>query len=548
MEQIGRYQILDEIGRGAMGVVYRAQDPAIGRIIAIKTIRLNDLADPEERDRLRDRLFREAQAAGMLSHPNIVTIYDIAEERGQACIFMEYVHGPSLEALMTTHQLPGKETFLTIFRQTAAALDYAHKKGIVHRDIKPANILIHEDGQAKITDFGVAKVISQQMTYSGTIMGTPNYMSPEQVQGFSIDGRADQFGLAVVAYELLTGEKPFVGEYLPTLLYKIVREEPVRAMRLNRTIGPRIDGVLSRGLAKDPAARYATCSEFVGELASACGASPDWTPVARGASYSLPTVGQDSPVGPPRAKHRLAGLAARQPRASKEPTPVSPWLKTLVWVFVGIGVVGLALLGAQKFLFVPPSTDTVAAVEPAPTAANKPSPVAQPPEQLPGDAGTDPPLPKQEEPANPPEEPAAVAPVKNSDQAVQLLTDPPGAKVIVDDALSCKAPCMLTLTNGRHTLSTERDGYRPYPLVFNVPDKTDIFLKLTKLSGTLSVTSNPEGASIRINGEAKGQPTPTTFALSPGTYHVQVTKDGVPVDFDVQIKDGEFQNRNVNFQ
>src|ERR1700738_1362999 len=181
-----------------MGVVYRAQDPAIGRIIAVKTIRLTDLTDPEERQRLRERLFREAQSAGILSHPNIVTIYDIAEESGQACIFMEYVNGPSLERLMTG-PAPDKQTFLTIVQQTAGALDYAHKKGIVHRDIKPANIMIHEDGQAKITDFGVAKIISQQMTL-GSMMGTPNYMSPEQIRGGAVHGQADQFSLAVIAY------------------------------------------------------------------------------------------------------------------------------------------------------------------------------------------------------------------------------------------------------------------------------------------------------------------------------------------------------------
>ncbi len=229
-----------------MGVVYRAQDPAIGRIIAIKTIRLTDLTDTTERERLRERLFREAQSAGILSHPNIVTIYDIAEENGQACIFMEYVNGPPLERLLASQEPPGKQTFLSIFQQTAAALDYAHRKGRIcaSRYFKPANIMIHEDGHAKITDFGVAKILSQQMTHSGGMMGTPNYMSPEQVQGLAVDGRADQFGLAVIAYELLTGEKPFVGDYLPTLLYKIVREEPVAPQRINQSLGPAFEAVL----------------------------------------------------------------------------------------------------------------------------------------------------------------------------------------------------------------------------------------------------------------------------------------------------------------
>src|ERR1700681_2268376 len=208
-----------------MGIVYKALDPAIGRTIAIKSIRLQELTDEAERERLRERLFREAQSAGILSHPGIVTIYDIAEENGMAYIFMEFVNGPPLEKMLLREQTPDKETLLSIFRQTASAVDYAHRKGIIHRDIKPANIMIHEDGTAKVTDFGVAKIISQSMTVAGTMMGTPSYMSPEQVQGGTITGRADQFSLAVIAYEVLTGEKPFAAENLPTLLYKIVRDE-----------------------------------------------------------------------------------------------------------------------------------------------------------------------------------------------------------------------------------------------------------------------------------------------------------------------------------
>src|SRR5258708_6821140 len=238
-----------------MGVVYQAEDPAIGRTIAIKSLRVQDLTDEVERERLRERLFREAQSAGVLYPPGIVTIYDIAEENGMAYIFMEFVNGAPLEKMLLREQTPDGDTLLSILRQTAAALDYAHKKGIIHRDIKPANIMIHEDGTAKITDFGVAKIVSQQMTIAGTMMGTPSYMSPEQVQGAVVNGRADQFSLAVIAYEILTGEKPFVAEYLPTLLFKIVREDPLPAERLNPTLGPQVDPVLRKALCKNLADR-----------------------------------------------------------------------------------------------------------------------------------------------------------------------------------------------------------------------------------------------------------------------------------------------------
>src|SRR4051812_34441492 len=252
-----------------MGIVYKAQDPAIGRMIAIKSIRLGDLTEESERERLRDRLFREAQSAGAFSHPGIGTIYDIAEEDGLAYIFMELVNGPPLDKMMKAEQSPDKETLLSILRQVAAALDYAHKKGIVHRDIKPANIMVHEDGSAKVTDFGVAKIMSQQMTQAGTMMGTPSYMSPEQVQGIAITGAADQFSLAVIAYEVLTGEKPFSAEYLPTLLYKIVREDPLPAQLLNSTLTSGVDAVLKKALSKLPEDRYETCTAFVNALTAA---------------------------------------------------------------------------------------------------------------------------------------------------------------------------------------------------------------------------------------------------------------------------------------
>src|SRR5690242_12669113 len=290
VQQVGRYQIVAELGRGAMGIVYKALDPAIGRTIAIKSIRLQELTDETERARLRERLFREAQSAGILSHPNIVTIYDIAEENGMAYIFMEFVNGPPFEKMLKVDKTPDKETLLSIFRQTAAALDYAHKKGIVHRDIKPANIMIHEDGTAKITDFGVAKIMSQQMTLAGTMMGTPSYMSPEQVQSTVLTGAADQLSLRVFVCEPLTAEKQFPAEYMPTLLYKIVREDPLPPQRLNNTLSPQVETVLNKALAKLPEDRFENCTEFINALATACNANPAWTPLPRGASPNMPTV------------------------------------------------------------------------------------------------------------------------------------------------------------------------------------------------------------------------------------------------------------------
>lgn len=296
MQQIGRYQIVEELGRGAMGVVYRALDPTIGRTIAIKSIRLSDVSDNSERQRLRDRLIREAQSAGRLSHRNIVTIYDVLEQDGVAHVFMEFVNGPSLEKMMAGYTLPDKVALLHFIREIASGLDYAHRKGIVHRDIKPGNLMLHFDSSsaeriAKITDFGVAKFVSQQMTQAGVMMGTPNYMAPEQILGAEVSGKTDQFALAVVTYEILTGSKAFVADYLPTLFLRIVREEPAAAASLNSTLNEAIGDVLLRALAKEPKDRFPSCVEFADALAEACAAHPDWVPAARDGAGMANTSG-----------------------------------------------------------------------------------------------------------------------------------------------------------------------------------------------------------------------------------------------------------------
>jgi serine/threonine protein kinase len=294
-----------------MGIVYRAQDPAIGRIIAIKSIRLNEMTDPDERARLRERLFREAQSAGILSHPNIVTIYDILEEDGLAYIFMEFVNGKPLDDILRSNELPTGEQLIQLLTQTANALDYAHRKGIIHRDVKPANVMVHEDSIAKVCDFGIAKITSQSMTQTGVVMGTPSYMSPELIKGETLTGASDQFALAIMAYEILTGQKPFKADYLPTLFFKVCSDEPPAVHEVNPTLGPMVDRAVRKALAKKPEDRYATCTEFLKTLDRAIASSPDWTPLAKG---PMP-VTEDSTTG---SGGRVASAVGTVPPSSAQ--------------------------------------------------------------------------------------------------------------------------------------------------------------------------------------------------------------------------------------
>ncbi len=265
VSRLGRFEILSELGKGAMGVVYLAKDPSIGRLVAIKTIRAQagDEDDSESRE-FRERFMREAQTAGILSHPNIVTIYDVGEDKdsGVSFIAMEYIEGKTIKAMLVEKANFAPDQIADIIGQVGEALDYAHRKGIIHRDIKPANIMITTDGKVKITDFGIAKVASSNLTTTGQFLGTPNYMSPEQVTGAPVDGRSDIFSLGVVLYEMLSRRKPFSGENLTTISYKIVHENYAPLADGTKNVPEEFDTILSKALSKDPWNRFQRGKDF----------------------------------------------------------------------------------------------------------------------------------------------------------------------------------------------------------------------------------------------------------------------------------------------
>jgi serine/threonine protein kinase len=268
IQRIGPFNILNEIGRGAMGVVYRAFDPTIGRELAVKTLYVPRFSQESQVAEAKQRFVLEAQAAGRLSHPNIVVIYQFGQEQDFQYLAMELIPGASLDNLMTADRIWSGSEIASIIGQTAAALDFAHANQVIHRDIKPGNIMVRPDGVVKVTDFGIARVSEQILTTAGT-WGTPVYMAPERINGERGDGRADQYALAVVAYQLLSNDLPFGKTGDVALLHQILQNEPARLPdRL-------LDRVVQRGLAKDPAKRFPSCAEFARELAGALAAAPD---------------------------------------------------------------------------------------------------------------------------------------------------------------------------------------------------------------------------------------------------------------------------------
>jgi serine/threonine protein kinase len=258
--KLGRYEVVRELGKGAMGIVYLAKDPLIGRLVALKTIRVAAHSDDDEAKEFQQRFIREAQAAGILNHPAIVTVHDIGqdEESGVSFIAMEYVEGHNLKEVLSQGRTLTFDQIGDIIAQVGEALDFAHAKGIVHRDVKPANIILIEGNRAKITDFGIAKIASgaANLTTTGQFLGTPNYMAPEQIKGAPVDGRTDIFALGICLYECLTRRKPFGGDSLTSISYKIVHEPFPPLYEINPQIPPGYEDVVANCLAKDPAKRY----------------------------------------------------------------------------------------------------------------------------------------------------------------------------------------------------------------------------------------------------------------------------------------------------
>jgi serine/threonine-protein kinase len=266
LKQLGRYQISGTLGKGAMGHVYEGIDPAINRPVALKTIRLDFVNDPEEMEELKVRLHCEAQAAGKLSHPNIVTIYDVGSEGHLQYIAMEHLKGQTLEEMIKKKVKFNFRLISKVIMQICSAMEYAHDHDIIHRDIKPANIMVLPDYTVKVMDFGIARIDSNSMTKTGIAMGTPNYISPEQLKGQDVDKRADIFSLGVVIYEMLLSKRPFKGENITSLIYSIINDEPEKPSNVNPQIPLLFDHIIEKALKKDPADRYQSANNLMSDI------------------------------------------------------------------------------------------------------------------------------------------------------------------------------------------------------------------------------------------------------------------------------------------
>ncbi|HET9299457.1 MAG TPA: serine/threonine-protein kinase [Candidatus Polarisedimenticolaceae bacterium] len=343
---IGRYEVLGQLGSGAAGLVFRARDPLIRRQVAIKVLHASRSMTEAQAQVVQERFFREAQTAGSLDHPNIVKIYDLGkDDTGELYIVMECIEGTSLDRVMERER-PQAGPVLDVLEQVASALDAAHGRGIVHRDVKPGNILITEVGFVKITDFGIARITSSHLTLDSTELGTPRYMSPEQVEGRDLDGRADLFSLGVIAYQLLTGATPFEGDSAVTLAYQVVHGVPRRPSQVAPELPAGVDLVLERMLHKDPARRYPSGAAFVADLRAVLQpgpalpvATPPAPPRGRSTRSTLLLVGggvallalavllaalRDAPAPPPPASPPPNISEQVEPAAAETETAVPP--------------------------------------------------------------------------------------------------------------------------------------------------------------------------------------------------------------------------------
>jgi len=457
----GRYQVLDEIGDGAMGRVYRGFDPLVHRPVAIKTVKA-ELLSREAAEEYMRRFRREAQAAGTLSHPAIVSIYDVGDDY----LVMEYLEGTTLQQLLKERgRLEVGET-LRLLAPVADGLDRAHRAGVVHRDVKPANIMVLPDGRPKLMDFGVAHLDSTVMTATGQFLGSPSYMAPEQIAHGKASASSDLFSLAVLAYEVLTGERPFKGESITSIIYRVVNENPPPPRQLHADLPERYDGIFERALAKAPGSRFPSASAFVAAL--------DGKEFAASLDNAVEAAPPTAP--PPTPKD------AEQPRVPAPSERRVPGARSLAGL--GSGLVLAAAVTAAVYWRT------------------------------------------SENPVSPPDQ-SVLAPTAAS---LVVETEPPGATVTLDHEKVGEAPLTLpNVTPGPHRVRVELEGFAPAEVSLDV-SATDppqpLRFVIQPVRARLDVDSVPPEANVRVDGRAMGRTPLAGLWLEPGTREIRLELPG----------------------
>ncbi len=552
LDHVGRYKITGEVGKGAMGVVYRATDPTIGRTVALKTMRVD--VHGIEAEEMLQRFRNEAKAAGVMKHSNIVTIYDAGEQDGMFYIAMECIEGVTLHRLLTDKRVLPPDQVIEYSRQVCAGLDYAHSHGVVHRDVKPANLMIEADNTVKIMDFGIAKSGGTGITTAGQVLGTPNYMSPEQVKGRALDGRSDLFSFGVILYEMVTGEKPFTGQNVTTIVYKIVHENPIPPRELDVTIHPGLSWIITKALSKAPDQRFQSGAELVAALVDykSYGPAGELTTEVTTRATAAADTGQAAAMAP---GGRPAAKAAR-----KKGSPDWMLYGGVAAAALLLAVAGLSYIRYRANALAEPAAQQQQATVPPQEAG--PPPSAEPQTNPP--AGTEPATTAAEPAAKPPEvkpssppkgrtQPmrvtsAPIAPghkVAPGSGEMRLTSYPSGAQVQID---GWTEPTWITpfsspsMSAGKHAVTFSKAGFitQNQTVEVSAGQALTVHAQLRTVVSTLAVSSDPAGGSILVDGKETGKLTPAQIAVEKGEHKIVVRKAGfVDASATTNLAEGE---------
>ena len=508
-KKIGKFEIIQKLGEGGMGIVVKARDPHLDRIVAIKTIKVGFGNQAQEKLLIQRFKEREAKATAQLNHSNIVTLFEYGEEGDVLYLVMEYVDGKGLDSLVIQKEVVPIEKLLKYVRQVASALDFAHSKGITHRDIKPANIMLTKEGDCKIADFGLAQLQSATsgITREGTAVGSPSYMSPEQVQGQEVDGRSDQFSLGVVFYELVTGVKPFSGEALSSVVYKIMRDDPVPPTVLNSRLRKGVDRVVLKVLAKNPDDRYPNCKAFADALEKA----------VRGEEASLEGFDQSD------EKTMTMKTAPAKKAAGKKSGALAGVIVTALIAAGGAGFLlfteqGKEMVGkvmGESAQTIPPPAPVVTPA-PEPTSAPASAPEAAPP-------------------VTPKPAPVEVAAVKPAAPKAETkpkmgtlkIAGPKGAKVFVNGKSIGVAPISTERKPGKYEVKLTMAGKKTWTkqVVVTADAVASLNPPLLDLTGSFTLYSSPK-ATWFLDGAEMGQTPVTGKKLEVGSHFVRLKAAG----------------------